>query len=139
MTLISNYEELKSLRDEAISQFNAKRASGDFKIQTSDELKPPTEKEVRVVLRNSGRIDPLDISEYIAMDGYLAISKVFSTMQPEDVIEEILASGLRGRGGAGFPAGLKWRFARNAPTTPQFLFCNADEGGPGAFMNRLLL
>ena len=139
MTFISNYEELKSLHEEALSQFNARRASGDFNIKTSDELKTPTKKEVRIVLRNSGKIDPLDICEYIAMDGYLAAGKALTEMNSEQVIEEVLASGLRGRGGAGFPTGLKWRFARNAPNTPKFLICNADEGDPGAFMNRLLL
>ncbi len=139
MTFISNYEELKSLYGEALSQFNARRASGDFNIKTSDELKAPTKKEVRVVLRNSGKIDPLDICEYIAMDGYLAAGKTLTEMNSEQVIEEVLASGLRGRGGAGFPTGLKWRFARNAPNTPKYLICNADEGDPGAFMNRLLL
>ncbi|NSW51823.1 MAG: NADH-quinone oxidoreductase subunit NuoF [Anaerolineae bacterium] len=139
MTYLATHEDLAVLHNDAIKRFEEKRKSPDFKLQISDELKSPTPKEVRVVLRNSGVIDPLDICEYIAKDGYLAIAKVLSSMTPEEVIEEVLASGLRGRGGAGFPAGLKWRFARHAKTEPKYMICNADEGDPGAFMNRMLL
>jgi NADH:ubiquinone oxidoreductase subunit F (NADH-binding) len=139
MTLIETHEKLTQIHEQAVLDFEQKRTSPDFQIEGSDELKTPTEKEVRVVLRNSGVIDPYDIHEYIAKDGYLAISKVLQSMTPEEVIEEVLASGLLGRGGAGFPAGLKWRFARGAQGSPKFMICNADEGDPGAFMNRLLL
>jgi NADH:ubiquinone oxidoreductase subunit F (NADH-binding)/(2Fe-2S) ferredoxin len=104
-----------------------------------EELGPPQKKEVRVVLRNCGVIDPENIDDYIAEDGYMALAKVIEEMTPEDVIEEIKASGLRGRGGAGFSAGLKWQFARQASGEPKYLICNADEGDPGAFMNRRVL
>ncbi len=94
--------------------------------------------QVRIVLRNSGIIDPEKIDEYIAREGYSALRKALS-MKPEQVIEEILASGLRGRGGAGFPTGLKWKFARGAKGDKKYFVCNADEGDPGAFMDRSVL
>jgi len=96
-------------------------------------------KQQRLVLRNCGYIDPEKIEEYIARDGYVALAKVLGEMTPEDVIEEIKASGLRGRGGAGFPAGLKWGFAAQAPGDKKYVVCNADEGDPGAFMDRSIL
>jgi NADH:ubiquinone oxidoreductase subunit F (NADH-binding)/(2Fe-2S) ferredoxin/Pyruvate/2-oxoacid:ferredoxin oxidoreductase delta subunit len=104
-----------------------------------EELGPPQSKEVRVVLRNCGEIDPENIEEYISEDGYMALGKVLDEMTPEQVIEAISASGLRGRGGAGFSTGKKWTFARQTPDSPKFLICNADEGDPGAFMNRRVL
>jgi NADH:ubiquinone oxidoreductase subunit F (NADH-binding)/(2Fe-2S) ferredoxin len=107
--------------------------------QTEDELGPPKPKEVRVVLRNCGQIDPENIEDYIAVDGYQALGKVLSQMTPEQVIEEVSASGLRGRGGAGFPTGKKWQFVRQALGQPKYIICNADEGDPGAFMNRRVL
>ncbi len=97
------------------------------------------ERQVRVVLRNSGLIDPTRIEEYIARQGYEALKKALSSMTPEQVIEEILASGLRGRGGAGFPTGLKWKFARASRGDEKYVVCNADEGDPGAFMDRSVL
>jgi NADH:ubiquinone oxidoreductase subunit F (NADH-binding)/(2Fe-2S) ferredoxin/Pyruvate/2-oxoacid:ferredoxin oxidoreductase delta subunit len=103
------------------------------------ELAAPKSKEVRVVLRNCGKIDPNNIEDYIAEDGYQALGKVLETMTPEQVIAKISQSGLRGRGGAGFPAGKKWQLAREAPGSTKFLTCNADEGDPGAFMNRQVL
>ncbi len=93
----------------------------------------------RIVRDNCGVIDPEKIEEYIARDGYLALGKVLTEMSPEQVIEEIKASGLRGRGGAGFPTGKKWEIMRNALETPKYVVCNADEGDPGAFMNRSVL
>ncbi len=102
-------------------------------------LPPPAPKEVRVVLRNVGKINPFDIEDYIAEDGYAALAKVLTTMTPEQVLDVMKTSGLRGRGGAGFPAHLKWTFARNSPNKPKFLICNGDEGDPGAFMNRSVL
>jgi NADH:ubiquinone oxidoreductase subunit F (NADH-binding)/(2Fe-2S) ferredoxin len=110
-------------------------------VQTvvDEELGPPQAKEVRVVLRNCGQIDPENIEDYIAENGYLALGKVLSEMTPEQVIEEVSASGLRGRGGAGFPAAKKWQLARNTQDYPKYLICNADEGDPGAFMNRRVL
>jgi NADH:ubiquinone oxidoreductase subunit F (NADH-binding)/Pyruvate/2-oxoacid:ferredoxin oxidoreductase delta subunit/(2Fe-2S) ferredoxin len=115
-------------------------AIGDKGIETiapiweHDMLKHQT----RLVLRNCGIIDPREISHYLAKDGYQGIVKALS-MTPEEVIEEVRLSGIRGRGGAGFPAAVKWKFCRDAPGEPKYLICNADEGDPGAFMNRSLL
>ncbi len=104
-----------------------------------EELGAPKPKEVRVVLRNCGKIDPENIEDYIAEDGYMALGKVLSEMAPGQVIDEVLASGLRGRGGAGFPAGKKWSFVAARKDPVKYLICNADEGDPGAFMNRRVL
>ena len=90
-------------------------------------------------LRNKGCIDPEDINDYVARDGYFAAAKALFDMQPEEIVEQMKISGLRGRGGAGFPAGLKWEFARNSPGEIKFVLCNADEGDPGAFMDRSIL
>jgi len=99
---------------------------------------PMLKPQVRVVLRNCGIIDPENINHYIANDGYSGLVRALG-MKPEEVIEEIKRSGLRGRGGAGFPTGLKWEFCRKSPGKVKYLICNADEGDPGAFMNRSLL
>ena len=96
-------------------------------------------KQMRVALRNCGAINPEDIDEYIARDGYLALEKVTGSMTPEEVIELIRASGLRGRGGAGFPTGVKWSFAAAQQVAQKYVCCNADEGDPGAFMDRSVL
>ncbi|MBQ2933959.1 MAG: NADH-quinone oxidoreductase subunit NuoF [Clostridia bacterium] len=93
----------------------------------------------RVVLRNCGVIDPENIDEYIAMDGYAALGKVLTEMKPEDVIQTVLDSGLRGRGGGGFPTGLKWKFCAPNKAAQKYVVCNADEGDPGAFMDRSVL
>lgn len=93
----------------------------------------------RIVLRNCGHINPERIEEYLAVDGYKALEKALREMTPDEVIEEVLRSGLRGRGGAGFPTGMKWRFCRQAKGDPKYLICNADEGDPGAFMDRSTL
>ncbi|WP_434512188.1 NADH-quinone oxidoreductase subunit NuoF [Desulfitobacterium sp. AusDCA] len=93
----------------------------------------------RVVLQNSGSINPENIEEYIAQDGYLALEKVLKEMSPEEVIEQVKKSGLRGRGGGGFPTGRKWEFARKSQDKPKYVICNADEGDPGAFMDRSIL
>lgn len=93
----------------------------------------------RIALRNCGNIDPESIEEYIARDGYFALGKVVTTMAPEQVIEEVKRAGLRGRGGGGFPTGLKWEFAFRAPGDVKYIICNADEGDPGAFMDRSIL
>ncbi len=95
--------------------------------------------QVRIALRNCGIINPEDIDEYIAYDGYAALAKVLTEMTPQDVIDEIKASGLKGRGGAGFPTGMKWQFAANSPGPVKYACCNADEGDPGAFMDRSVL
>ena len=97
------------------------------------------EKQKRVALRNCGVIDPEKIDDYIAQDGYAALGKVLTEMKPEEVIQTILDSGLRGRGGAGFPTGLKWKFAAANDADQKYVCCNADEGDPGAFMDRSVL
>ncbi len=96
-------------------------------------------KQLRVALRNCGVIDPENIEEYIAYDGYQALGKVLTEMTPEQVIQTIKDSGLRGRGGAGFPTGLKWSFAAANKADQKYVACNADEGDPGAFMDRSVL
>jgi len=103
------------------------------------ELIPFYRSQTRNVLRNCGQVDPKDIRHYIARDGYAALAKTLSEMSPEQVIETVVASKLRGRGGAGFPAGTKWRFTRQAPGDSKYIICNADEGDPGAFMDRAVL
>ena len=93
----------------------------------------------KIVLRNCGAINPLNIEEYIARDGYLALGKVLTSMTQDEVVEEIIKSGLRGRGGGGFPTGLKWKFTKAANGQTKYVVCNADEGDPGAFMDRSVL
>ena len=97
------------------------------------------QKQVRIVLRNCGFIDPEKIDEYIARDGYAALEKVLFDMSPEDVINELKESGLRGRGGAGFPTWMKWNFTKQVEADQKFIVCNADEGDPGAYMDRSTL
>lgn len=92
-----------------------------------------------IALKNRGLIDPEKINEYIARDGYRALAKALTSMTPEQVIKEIKDSGLRGRGGAGFPTGLKWEFCRKSPGDEKYIICNADEGDPGAFMDRSII
>ncbi len=96
-------------------------------------------KQKRVVLRNCGVIDPENIDEYIAFDGYKALGKVLTEMSRDDVIDTIVRSGLRGRGGGGFPTGMKWKFAKAPESDIKYVCCNADEGDPGAFMDRSVL
>ncbi len=95
--------------------------------------------QTRIALRNTGLIDPCVIEEYIARDGYAALGKALAEMTPEQVIDELVESGLRGRGGAGFSTGLKWRFTAQAAGDEKYVVCNADEGDPGAFMDRSIL
>ena len=96
-------------------------------------------RQLRIVLRNCGNIDPESIDEYVAVGGYRAIEKVLADGDPEGLVEAIIESGLRGRGGAGFLTGMKWRFTRQAPGEQKYIICNADEGDPGAFMDRSVL
>jgi NADH:ubiquinone oxidoreductase subunit F (NADH-binding)/(2Fe-2S) ferredoxin len=96
-------------------------------------------KQMRIALRNCGVIDPENIEEYIARDGYSALGKVLTSMTPEETINVIKKAGLRGRGGAGFPTGLKWEITRQSPGSEKYVVCNADEGDPGAFMDRSIL
>ena len=108
------------------------------KIEEQGDM-PFYKKQERIALRNCGLIDPEDIYEYIAVDGYLALGKALKEMTPEQVIEEVKKSGLRGRGGGGFPTGLKWEYTRKNKSDRKFIICNADEGDPGAFMDRSIL
>lgn len=96
-------------------------------------------RQKKIALRNVGIIDPLKIEEYIAFNGYFALAKALTELTPKDVIEIIKESGLRGRGGAGFPTGLKWEFTAQAQGQPKYVVCNADEGDPGAFMDRSII
>ncbi len=97
------------------------------------------DKQDRIVLRNTGRINPERIEDYLAEEGYKALAKAIEAMKPEQVVDQMKVSGLRGRGGAGFPTGLKWSFAAGAKGDAKYIICNADEGDPGAFMDRSVL
>lgn len=121
-------------------------SKGDMVL--ADELKPYVlsldlpffTKQEKVVLKNAGHIDPEDIEEYMARGGYLALEKALKTMTPQQVVEEIKKSGLRGRGGGGFSTGMKWELAAKVPTVDEkFIICNGDEGDPGAYMDRSIL
>ncbi len=122
------------LKGRIVEKFRAKEIT-----VADEELGAPKPKEVRIVLRNCGKIDPNNIEDYIAEGGYMALAKALSEMTPEEVIDTVLRSGLAGRGGAGFPTGKKWQFARNSSDPVKYIICNADEGDPGAFMNRRVL
>ncbi len=111
----------------------------DFSDIPPFESIPFFKKQKRIVLRNCGVISPDSIDEYVARGGYFTLFKVLSEMKPEQVIQEVKISGLRGRGGAGFPTGLKWQFTRQAPGDVKYIICNADEGDPGAYMDRSVL
>jgi len=112
--------------------------AGETGVQSLNEVQF-YKKQKRVALRNCGVIDPENIDEYIAFDGYKALEKVLTSMTPQDVIDVISKSGLRGRGGAGFPTGTKWKFAAASVSDKKYVCCNADEGDPGAFMDRSVL
>ncbi|MBM3303138.1 MAG: SLBB domain-containing protein, partial [Deltaproteobacteria bacterium] len=107
-------------------------------IQRFEDL-PMIKPQVRIVLRNCGHINPESMDDYIATGGYRALEKALSQMSPEQVIDETKRSGLRGRGGAGFPTGQKWEFCRKVPSHQKYMICNADEGDPGAFMDRSIM
>jgi NADH:ubiquinone oxidoreductase subunit F (NADH-binding)/NAD-dependent dihydropyrimidine dehydrogenase PreA subunit/(2Fe-2S) ferredoxin len=132
--------EVQILKDKKIEQFEIKNVNPILKDRfdqwDNDRF---FYKQTRVVLKNSGKINPEAIDEYIAMDGYQAIAKVLFERTPQEVIDEIIASGLRGRGGGGFSTGLKWQFAKNSISDKKYVICNADEGDPGAFMDRSVL
>lgn len=118
-------------------------ALGTFEVGEEGEAPyipelPRFEKELRLVLRRCGYVDPENINHYLANDGYRGLEKALK-MQPKGIIKEIRKSGLRGRGGAGFPTGLKWEICHSYSATPKYIVCNADEGDPGAFMDRIVL
>jgi NADH-quinone oxidoreductase subunit F len=114
------------------------RQDGAIAHETLEEM-PFFRLQRKLVLRNCGVIDPANIDEYIAREGYSGLGKVLTEMTPQQVIDEIKKSGLRGRGGGGFPTGTKWQFTHDAPGEQKYVLCNADEGDPGAFMDRSLL
>ncbi|MEW9125204.1 MAG: NADH-quinone oxidoreductase subunit F, partial [Thermotaleaceae bacterium] len=107
--------------------------------EIEDEDKKILQMQKRIAIRNCGYIDPEDIQEYIQAGGYKAIENCIRNRTPQEIIEEIKISGLRGRGGAGFPTWFKWNAARQSADTPKYIVCNADEGDPGAFMDRSIL
>ena len=107
-------------------------------VEVMEEV-PFYKKQLRVALRNNGRIDPCNIYHHIAVGGYKAIEKIFSSMSREDVLQEVKKANIRGRGGAGFPAGVKWEFAKKAPGSNKMVIANGDEGDPGAFMDRSVM
>ncbi|MFH1562922.1 MAG: NADH-quinone oxidoreductase subunit NuoF [Nitrospirota bacterium] len=126
------------IKDEIIDRLLYEDPITGQKIIYEQEI-PFYQKQKRIVLNNSGLIVPTQIDHYIERGGYSALSKVLTSINSENVIEEVKKSGLRGRGGGGFPTGLKWGFCRGAKGEPKYLICNADEGDPGAFMDRALL
>ncbi|MEA4811920.1 MAG: NADH-quinone oxidoreductase subunit NuoF [Anaerolineaceae bacterium] len=115
------------------------RLDSPLPVIKDEELHEPEPKEIRVILEKIGKIDPLIIEDSIANGAYSSLQKTLKEYNPEEVIQIILDSKLRGRGGAGFPTGMKWKFVRQAPGDVKYLVCNADEGDPGAFMNRKVL
>ena len=125
------------MEDKIVERLLCKDIDGSV-VKKLDEL-PFYKKQMRIALKNCGVIDPENIDEYIAFDGFKALEKVLTTMTRDEVIEEISKSGLRGRGGAGFPTGKKWSFVKAEPDGQKYVICNADEGDPGAFMDRSIL
>ncbi len=126
------------LKGRPVREYVYKEADVDALFRKIGEI-PFFRKQVKIALRNCGIIDPTNIEEYIARDGFAALAKVLEEMTPEEVIDVIKRSGLRGRGGAGFPTGLKWEFVYKAEGDEKYVVCNADEGDPGAFMDRSIL
>ena len=138
--LIRLLVEIQLLKDNKIEQFELKKIKPELK-EKFDQWDNDRfyYKQTRIVLRNSGKINPESIDEYIALDGYQAIAKVLTIKTPQEVVDEIVASGLRGRGGGGFSTGLKWQLAKTSESKEKYVICNADEGDPGAFMDRSVL
>jgi NADH:ubiquinone oxidoreductase subunit F (NADH-binding)/(2Fe-2S) ferredoxin len=132
----STYEYIKSDMVERIVSEHLVGGAPVSEWLVKDDYHTFHDKQVKVVLSDCGEVDPEDIDSYISRGGYDAVKKVMETMTPQEIIEVIKASGLRGRGGAGFPTGMKWDMAIKAPGPVKYLICNADEGDPGAFMDR---
>ena len=128
----------ESPTDGKVYRFDGSLPPEFAQIPALDEL-PFYAHQRKLILRNCGLINPQDIRQYIARGGYLALAKALLEMTPREVIEEVSRSGLRGRGGAGFPTGRKWQVARDAPGEPKYVICNGDEGDPGAYMDRTVL
>ena len=140
---VEGYDKLEKIVSRHLSEgviVKELLAKGEEKTDEQKESESEfINRQFRVVLKNSGIIDPESIDEYIAQDGYQALGKALTQMTPEQVVEEIKASGLRGRGGGGFPTGKKWEFACKSDDPIKYICCNADEGDPGAFMDRSVL
>jgi len=135
---IERITEEHLLKGRIVKDLLFKEAIEENIIKSVDEVKF-YKRQKRIALKNCGVINPEVIDEYIAYDGYRALGKVLTEMSQQDVIDEIKRSGLRGRGGGGFPSGLKWQFTKNATGDVKYVACNADEGDPGAFMDRSVL
>ncbi|MDD3834199.1 MAG: SLBB domain-containing protein, partial [Sulfurimonas sp.] len=132
--MITSIEELQELADKK----KAQNATNPREI-TIDMTSDFYTKQKRIVLENEGIIDPEDIEDYIAHGGYMSLFKALDEMSPKDVIEELKTSGLRGRGGGGYPAGLKWESVSKVQSEQKYIICNGDEGDPGAFMDRAVM
>lgn len=126
------------IKGRVVEKFLYREPGTDKIIPTMQDIPFFAHQELRV-LKNRGLIDPEKIEEYIARDGYVGMAKALTEMKPEQIVQEVLDSGLRGRGGAGFPTGLKWKFAAQSQNDVKYVLCNADEGDPGAFMDRSVL
>lgn len=135
---IAELVESHFIRNKVLERLEYKVKDGEGKIRNLNRLEF-FKKQLRIALRNCGIIDPENIDEYIAFDGYKALEQVLTAMSPLEVTETVKKSGLRGRGGGGFPTGLKWQFAAAQDTDEKYIICNADEGDPGAFMDRSVL
>jgi len=127
----------KTLRDEIVERLLYKDEQGNSIIKESDISF--YKHQQRIIFKNNSKIDPKSIGDYIRIDGYQTLARVLNEMSPEEVIEEIKKSNLRGRGGGGFPTGIKWETTKNAPDKPKYVIVNADEGDPGAYMDRSIL
>lgn len=140
---VEGYDKLQKIVSQHLAEGKIVKELLAKSEEKSDEQKESESefinRQFRVVLKNSGIIDPENIDEYIAQDGYQALGKALTQMTPQQVVEEIKASGLRGRGGGGFPTGKKWEFACKSNDPIKYICCNADEGDPGAFMDRSVL
>ena len=126
------------LKGRPVKRLLYKNPKNDYAVTTANNI-DFYKKQIRIALRNCGFINPENIEEYIGRDGYAALGKCLTECTPEEVIKEVKDSGLRGRGGGGFPTGLKWEITRNVQNDQKYVVCNADEGDPGAFMDRSIL
>ena len=126
------------IKGRIVPELTYKEPASHEAVPFYDEI-PFYTKQLRIILRNCGMIDPEKIEEYIARDGYAGMAKALTEMTPDQILKEMLDSGLRGRGGAGFPTGMKWKFAAQSQSDVKYVLCNADEGDPGAFMDRSVL
>jgi bidirectional [NiFe] hydrogenase diaphorase subunit len=145
--MISSLEELQALSNEQNNKTHRETINGNHHFEDKNLLKNKMldtnesyfTKQHKIVLENAGIIDPTDINDYIAHAGYVALFRALEELQPTDIIQEIKLSGLRGRGGGGYPTGLKWETVSKVQSTQKYIICNGDEGDPGAFMDRAIM